>query len=138
MKFTIATVAAALAGLAIASPAAAPAPTEDAVPVPANLAKRQSNPSVYVTQHINWGTGAGGYKDNIFVINNDCTDLWSPYIGSISSFGPNAGVRCDLYQSTGCTGTQLLNVRSPGYGDLRNIGGVDWNDKIRSIRCRWI
>lgn len=82
-----------------------------------------------------------------------CVPLASNYNDLLSSVGPDAGSYCyffvrflaikpelrdcdaDVYYSDiNCQG-QTFGVGNPGFPDLRNVRGVDFNDRISSYYC---
>ncbi|KAK0744781.1 hypothetical protein B0T21DRAFT_407855 [Apiosordaria backusii] len=132
---------AALAGLAVAVPTPEASPkavaSAETPALPSQLLsgsrirrcieERQSS-GVFVTQDINWG----GASTFLPVTRGVCATFVSVWVNSITSFGPDAGLSCHLFDLNGCTGESIGPIVSPGSANLGNIG---WNDKINSFRC---
>ncbi|POS69225.1 hypothetical protein DHEL01_v212381 [Diaporthe helianthi] len=67
--------------------------------------------------------------------NNDrCADFVNPWEDSISSWGPDPGVTCHVYEKRGCdeSGRKIYNIGNPGISNLVNY---QFNDIISSARC---
>ncbi|KAF3111415.1 hypothetical protein TWF569_002988 [Orbilia oligospora] len=89
---------------------------------------------IYITTAINWG-GEKGYKVQPF---NTCIQLDSPWLYTISSFGPDYGTKCIFYARRDCSNANGESVIwYPGNPDLRNHYHSNWNDRIGSWRC-WL
>ncbi|KAK3985868.1 hypothetical protein QBC44DRAFT_298238 [Cladorrhinum sp. PSN332] len=128
---TIAVALTTLLGFAVAAPAPEaspnPSPDEDAAANFAALAKRAPY-NVFITEHANWA----GRNELLSLNTASCHTLGNGWPAIITSFGPDAGVTCTLFDRAGCTGSQYWPVRSPGFPNLSSIG---WNDRIRSFVC---
>ncbi|KAK4195016.1 hypothetical protein QBC40DRAFT_301545 [Triangularia verruculosa] len=142
---------AALAGLVIAAPAADTSPVaiparaveesppplsyQQVVPIvdaeEAAIAKREieARQGVFITVHVNW-SGGNAY---ISPINRGaCADLVSSWKNVITSFGPDPGLVCWIYDGDWCTGYSYGPIYNPGFADLSSIG---MNDRINSFIC---
>ncbi|KAH8799686.1 hypothetical protein F5884DRAFT_905190 [Xylogone sp. PMI_703] len=104
-----------------------------------SLAKRTPG-GVEICTDINWG-GQCGYQVQPLSDPNMISQVWqcivltSPWLYTISSFGPDQGAYAQLHGDTccGCTCEApsgcTAAVTYPGFADLRDIG---WNDAIGS------
>ncbi|KAF2109644.1 hypothetical protein BDV96DRAFT_651623 [Lophiotrema nucula] len=111
------------------------------VPIAILLAAASSSPvnikrdkGVYISTDPEWGnrekSGLFGWKP---FLENACQDLkGSPYDKAISSFGPDSGVACVLYQGYNCEGAQLP-IWHPGYAEM---GWNGWDNKVSSYACQ--
>ena len=65
--------------------------------------------------------------------NNECRN-WLPFWRfGISSFAPDSGQACIIYQQQNCGGDpQSVPFVSPGFGNLGQ-----WNDNMGSWKCFW-
>ncbi|EPS38776.1 hypothetical protein H072_7466 [Dactylellina haptotyla CBS 200.50] len=98
---------------------------------PPSLIKRTPG-GIYITTEFYW-SGTKGYKVQPF---NTCISLTSPWLRTISSFGPDAGTGCIFYQSTSCsTANGSGSIFYPGNDRLDYHNGANWNDRIGSWRC---
>ncbi|KAF1987667.1 hypothetical protein K402DRAFT_43369 [Aulographum hederae CBS 113979] len=55
----------------------------------------------------------------------------TPFFKTISSFGPDEGMKCTVFDALGCQG-RSFDIWYPGYADMRWNG---WDDRIQSYRC---
>ncbi|KAF2086087.1 hypothetical protein K490DRAFT_58077 [Saccharata proteae CBS 121410] len=60
-----------------------------------------------------------------------CVTLGDPWLDSISSFGPDPGFTCALFETPACDGDDL-ELAYPGTPFLPGVG---WNDRAQSFRC---
>ncbi|KAK0666595.1 hypothetical protein QBC41DRAFT_338941 [Cercophora samala] len=134
---------AAFAGVTTAAPSPAPAPAVEhlAFNVPAPSANSTSLNSrelhkrwdfnVYVTEHDNWN----GRNEVLWWNRGACFSLGNGWDKIITSFGPQEGITCTIYDQHDCRGSQYWPIRYPGIPNLHNIGNPNWNDRISSWRC---
>lgn len=64
-----------------------------------------------------------------------CTDTFgNPWEDTISSWGPDPGVSCHVYERRDCDigGRMFANIEYPGYGNLNDF---QFEDIISSARC---
>jgi len=55
---------------------------------------------------------------------------------AISSFGPDPGVSCRVWEKTSCfQGGPWKQFNFPGVADLNTVG---WNDRVRAYACNWV
>lgn len=58
----------------------------------------------------------------------------NPWDDSISSWGPDPGVTCHVYENKNCDegGRKIYNIVNPG---ISNLNDFQFNDIISSARC---
>ncbi|KAK3985865.1 hypothetical protein QBC44DRAFT_334267 [Cladorrhinum sp. PSN332] len=110
------------AGMAIAAPAPGPTEVDQS-----NLDKRATY-RVYVAEHWDFQ----GRTELLEGPAGECRTLGNGWPNVISSFGPDPGFTCTIYDDNGCFGANYGGIRYPGYNALSTIG---WNDRINSFRC---
>ncbi|KAK4172391.1 hypothetical protein QBC36DRAFT_197087 [Triangularia setosa] len=115
-----------MAGFTIAAPAPEASP-EAAPQAPVDLEKRQSL-GIFVTADINFG----GRSEHLIVTRGSCLTLGNGWPNVISSFGPDSGLTCTIWDDNGCTGASRGGIVFPGISNLVTVG---WNDRINSFRC---
>ncbi|KAF2500047.1 hypothetical protein BU16DRAFT_235198 [Lophium mytilinum] len=60
-----------------------------------------------------------------------CINFVDGYDNTISSFGPDRGLKCTVYDFSYCTGPSL-DIWWPGYADMSWNG---WDNRVSSYRC---
>ncbi|KAF2709769.1 hypothetical protein K504DRAFT_534084 [Pleomassaria siparia CBS 279.74] len=89
---------------------------------------------VYYTTDKNWGNGhttGDRYHDTIETLS--CRHLAPPFVDSISSFGPDSGVKCTVFDTPLCISNgSSLEIWNEGYADMSWNG---WDNRIRSFLC---
>ncbi|KAF2797048.1 hypothetical protein K505DRAFT_151410 [Melanomma pulvis-pyrius CBS 109.77] len=87
----------------------------------------------YMTTDPEWGYGhQTGERLHDWTSDPGCVSLeGTPFDKSISSFGPDEGVKCTVYDETDCTGEELV-IFHPGYAEM---GWDGWDDRISSLNC---
>ncbi|KAK4175811.1 hypothetical protein QBC36DRAFT_353699 [Triangularia setosa] len=142
---TFITLAASFAALATAAPSPAPAPAQAVNHLAFNVPAPEKNSTsldardlhkrwdfnVYVTEHDNWN----GRNEVLWWNRGQCFSLGNGWDNIITSFGPQEGITCTIYDEHNCVGSQYWPVRYPGIPNLKNIGNPNWNDRISSWRC---
>ncbi|KAF2867090.1 hypothetical protein BDV95DRAFT_610971 [Massariosphaeria phaeospora] len=103
-----------------------------AVAAPAPLA--EGSPSVYMSMHGGWL----GESQLVPFVDDQCQSLaGTKFDKTVSSFGPDSGAKCWIYDDYDCKGTveakTCLEIFHPGYEWLSWNG---WNDKIGSFMCQ--
>ncbi|KAH8800372.1 hypothetical protein F5884DRAFT_757980 [Xylogone sp. PMI_703] len=100
--------------------------------IKSNLEKRTVG-GIYICTDANW-KGDCGYKVQPLA---ECIQLTSPWQWQLSSFGPDKGTICVVYNTGNCgindpTPYNTATIVWPGIADLTSIG---WNDAIGSFQC---
>ncbi|KAK4175956.1 hypothetical protein QBC36DRAFT_188623 [Triangularia setosa] len=121
--FAVFVAIAALASFAVAAPT--PEPSPEAIASPSAPVEERQSIGVFVTKDINWG----GESAWIPVTRGACITFNSAWVNTVTSFGPDSGLSCHLFD---CGGTSIGPIFNPGYASLGSIG---WNDRINSFRC---
>ncbi|EON62732.1 hypothetical protein W97_01957 [Coniosporium apollinis CBS 100218] len=95
---------------------------------PAGFDKR-ADPGVYICEHT-YFHGHCEHQVTALAQCNRLTDYWKL---RISSFGPDQGLLCTVYDNDDCINpTRGYSFQYPGDVDLNTVG---WNDRIRSYIC---
>ncbi|KAF2241784.1 hypothetical protein BU26DRAFT_571532 [Trematosphaeria pertusa] len=103
-----------------------------ALAVPTKLAARSSR--VYITSDPFWGYRENSGFFQAFDIEgaDKCVDLkGTKFDNAISSFGPDSGVKCIVYDGYNCTG-QNEPIWYSGYADM---GWNGWDNRVSSYEC---
>ncbi|KAG8158265.1 hypothetical protein KVR01_012026 [Diaporthe batatas] len=104
--------------------------TESASVAPASKLSARASGNVYVCINANFQPACS----LIHWGNDVCADFVNPWEDSISSWGPDPGVTCHVYEKRGCdeSGRKIYNVGNPG---ISNLADYQFNDIISSARC---
>ncbi|KAJ7222887.1 hypothetical protein C8J57DRAFT_624632 [Mycena rebaudengoi] len=76
-----------------------------------------------------------GFHTNCQVLHGSsghCVNVPASLNDVISSFGPDSGQDCFIFEDINCGGDSLGPIRSPGISDLLPIG---WGDRMSSFKC---
>ncbi|KAK4160697.1 hypothetical protein QBC43DRAFT_337980 [Cladorrhinum sp. PSN259] len=138
--FSILAAIAAFAGLAVAVPAPNPAAAPSSEPVAVGLqaqptaaiavVDKRATAHVFVTSDINFA----GRQENLQISTGVCLTLGNGWPNTISSFGPDSGLTCNVFDNDGCNNSagSVTGIRFPGVSDLNTFG---FNDRINSFVC---
>lgn len=94
---------------------------------------------IYMCTDVFWGNSSkdsGSQCQWLQYFGPGCFQLWdSPdwqrWYRQVSSYGPDPGLNCTVYEGDNCTGMNTT-MEYPGVEDLARVG---WNDRIASFRC---
>ncbi|KAF8181373.1 hypothetical protein K438DRAFT_1976097 [Mycena galopus ATCC 62051] len=84
----------------------------------------------------NWTNDCAHWTD---LTAGKCYTLDAGHQNSISSFGPDEGIFCDLYTDYHCK-NECISIYYPGEASLNfngGDGGQDCNDRVNSFAC-WV
>ncbi|KAJ6459859.1 hypothetical protein C8R45DRAFT_1109239 [Mycena sanguinolenta] len=88
----------------------------------------------YFCNGANWTDDCAHWTD---LTNYGCYTLDAGHQNSISSFGPDSGVTCELYTDYLC-GDACIVLSYPGASTLNlddGFNGQDCNDRVNSFKC---
>ncbi|ORY17409.1 hypothetical protein BCR34DRAFT_596884 [Clohesyomyces aquaticus] len=98
---------------------------------PSHTDTAQKGPGVYMSSEPFWGfRETKGTWQWIEITPGKCQEL-TDFDKVISSFGPDKGVQCLLYDQHSCKGKQL-EIFYPGYADMSWNG---WDNRVSSFTC---
>ncbi|KAF7349984.1 hypothetical protein MVEN_01299700 [Mycena venus] len=92
---------------------------------------------VYFCNDVNFVTDCAHWTN---LVSGNCYTLDAEHQNALSSFGPDAGTGCSLYDDYHCADSPCTNLENPGSTDLSHLppgGGPTYscNDQINSFKC---
>ncbi|KAF2192670.1 hypothetical protein K469DRAFT_694740 [Zopfia rhizophila CBS 207.26] len=114
-----------------ASPGVSAPIVQSANPRIKNSREEQAGAGVYMSTEPDWGyRETQGLWQWLRIVPNLCHDL-TVYDKNISSFGPDKGLKCIVYDEHTCKGNKL-EIWHPGYARMEWNG---WDNRVSSFNC---